>query len=141
MSIWFQAITPEQVEENSFSGLTETLGIRITDITEDGLFGKMPVTTKHLQPHGILHGGATIALGETLASIAAFLTLDPVLQRCVGQHVEANHIRPASSGWVYGHAKLRHRGRRQQLWDIEITNDEQKLISIQRIGMAIIKVN
>ena len=139
MSIWFQEIDADFTDKIPLKGLTNTLEISFTKIEGDSLYGKMPVTEKHLQPYGLLHGGATIALGETLASVAAYLTLDPEVNRCVGQNIEANHLRPVSTGTVYGCATLKHKGRRQQVWDVEITDDHEKLISIQRITMAVIK--
>ncbi len=141
MSIWFKETAPELIDSQSHKGLTKTLEIRVTELADNSLSGKMPVTDKHLQPFGILHGGATIALGETLASLASWLTLDPDKQYCVGQHVEANHLRPVSTGWVTGTATIRHKGRRQQLWDVEIRDDQQRLVSLQRVGMAILDIS
>jgi 1,4-dihydroxy-2-naphthoyl-CoA hydrolase len=139
MSIWFHEIDTNFSQHIPLEGLTKTLDISFTKIVGDSLYGKMPVTKNHLQPYGLLHGGATIALGETLASVAAWLTLDPKKYRCVGQNVEANHLRPVSKGQVYGCASIKHKSRRQQVWDVEISDDEDRLISIQRITMAIIK--
>ncbi len=139
MAIWFNKISSQDIARIPLKGLTSTLSISFTKIDDNCLYAKMPVSEAHLQPYGILHGGATIALGETLASVASYLTLDPEQFRCVGQNIEANHLRPAASGHVYGCATLKHKGRRQQVWDVEIVDDEQRLISIQRITMAVIK--
>ncbi len=138
MSIWFNAVDIDQVNAFSNKGLTHTLAIHIDEITDHQLKGSMPVTEAVLQPMGLLHGGATISLGETLASIAAYLTIDPQKYACVGQHIDANHIKSATNGVVSGTASLVHKGRRSQLWDVEICNENNEIISLIRIGMAII---
>lgn len=110
----------ENLNDRINHGLNRILGIKIVEIKQKQLKGAMSVTKKHLQPFGLLHGGATISLGETLASVAAYLTIDPDIYTCVGQHVDANHIKSVIAGDVFGIARLAHKGRRSQLWDVEI---------------------
>lgn len=139
MSIWFNSIDIHQLNKFSNKGLSHTLGIHIVDITDRQIKGSMAVTGDVLQPMGLLHGGATIALGETLASVGAYLTIDPEKFTCVGQHIDANHIKSARDGVVSGIATLVHKGRRSQLWDVEISNENDEIISLIRVGMAIIR--
>ncbi len=139
MSIWFNPIDIQQINHFSDKGLSHTLAIHIDAITDHQLMGSMPVSEAVLQPMGLLHGGATIALGETLASIGSYLTLDTDKYACVGQHLDANHIKSARDGHIHGTASLLHKGRRSQLWDVEICNDQSEIISVIRVGMAIIR--
>ncbi|MCL4141060.1 UNVERIFIED_CONTAM: hypothetical protein GTU68_019997 [Idotea baltica] len=99
---------------------------------------EMPVDERTVQPMGILHGGASVALAESLASIGALLWIDPATQVAVGQEINANHIRPVSSGKVFGTAKPIHSGRGSQVWTIEIKNAEGKLISVSRCTISIV---
>lgn len=118
--------------------LTEHLGIQFTEVGDDYLIAKMPVDHRTRQPLGLLHGGASVALAETLGSVAATLTLDLSKQHAVGLEINANHIRSAREGYVYGKTTPIHVGRKTQVWEIRISNEEEKLISICRITMAII---
>lgn len=117
--------------------LVEHLGILITEIGEDWLKGTMPVDQRTQQPLGLLHGGASVALAETLGSIAATITLDIEKQYAVGLEINANHVRSAKNGFVTGVAKAVHMGRKTQVWEIKISNDQEKLVCISRITMAI----
>lgn len=117
--------------------LVEHLGILITEIGEDWLKGTMPVDQRTQQPLGLLHGGASVALAETLGSIAATITLDIDKQYAVGLEINANHVRSAKNGFVTGVAKAVHMGRKTQVWEIKISNDQEKLVCISRITMAI----
>ena len=115
------------------------LGIEITEIGQDYLIGRMPVDYRTHQPFGILHGGASVVLAETLGSMAAYLCLDPEkAQQAVGLDINANHIRPVASGWVYGKATPIHIGKSTHVWEIKITNEEDKLVCISRLTMAIL---
>jgi len=117
------------------------LDIIITECTDDSLTATMPVVDKTRQPFGILHGGASVVLAETVGSIAANLVVDANKFRCVGQEINANHIRPTSSGLVTATAKPIHLGRGSQVWDIRIMNEQNKLACISRLTMAVIKSN
>jgi 1,4-dihydroxy-2-naphthoyl-CoA hydrolase len=117
------------------------LGIEFLEIGEDYVTARMPVDHRTQQPFGILHGGASVALAESLGSVASFLTLsDPMTQRAVGLEINANHIRGVSSGWVYAKATPLHIGRTTHVWDIKITSEEGKLVCVVRFTVAIIGV-
>ena len=118
--------------------MMETLGIRMTAVGEDWLQGTMPVDHRTHQPYGLLHGGASVVLAETLGSTAAMLTLDPEKQMTVGLDINANHIRGMRSGIVTGTAKALHIGRTTQVWEIRIEDEHDALVCISRITMAII---
>ncbi len=118
--------------------MMETLGIRITAIGDDWLQGTMPVDHRTHQPYGLLHGGASVVLAETLGSTAAMLTLDPARELAVGLDINANHIRGVRSGIVTGTSKMLHIGRTTQVWEIRIESEEGALVCISRITMAVI---
>lgn len=109
--------------------LMETLEIEYTDVGEDFLTARMPVTKKVFQPDGILHGGATVALAESVASAASYIFLDARNFAVRGIEISANHVRSASEGSVWARASLLHKGRTTQLWEIRVTNDAGQLIS------------
>ena len=98
----------------------------------------MPVDSRTVQPYGILHGGASAALAETLGSIAGMLVLDSEKEYCVGMEINANHIRSVRGGYVYGTAKPIHVGRKTQVWEIRIEDEEGKLVCISRLTLAVI---
>ncbi|MEO7067218.1 MAG: hotdog fold thioesterase [Rhodanobacter sp.] len=138
MSIWQQDTDLERINGWSANTMMETLGIRMTAIGDDWLQGTMPVDHRTHQPYGLLHGGASVVLAETLGSTAAMLTLDPEKQLTVGLDINANHIRGVRSGIVTGTAKALHVGRSTQVWEIRIENEEGALVCISRITMAVI---
>ncbi|WP_332919098.1 hotdog fold thioesterase [Persicobacter psychrovividus] len=118
--------------------LMETFGIQYTEIGEDFLRGSMPVGPKVLQPMGLLHGGAAVAFAESLGSMAAYLCVDFNKQHCVGLDINANHIRGVREGMVFGTAKAIHIGRTTQVWEIKITDEQERLVSIHRLTVAVI---
>lgn len=118
--------------------LVEHLGIEITELGKDFLIGKMPVDHRTHQPLGMLHGGASVVLAETLGSIAATMTVDPDKQYCVGLDINANHIKSVRNGFVYGKTTPIHVGKKTQVWEIRITNEEDQLVCISRITMAVL---
>jgi len=119
--------------------MVETLGISVTDFGDDYLKGTMPVSAQTCQPMRILHGGASVAFAESLASIAANWSLNDE-QAALGQEINANHLRPALEGEIVtGTTHLVHAGARSQIWTIDISNEQSQLICISRITMAIIK--
>ncbi len=138
MSIWKQPTDLERVNGWSANTMMETLGIRISAIGDDWLAGTMPVDHRTHQPYGLLHGGASVVLAETLGSTAAMLTLDPEKELAVGLDINANHIRGVRGGTVTGTAKALHLGRTTQVWEIRIENEEGALVCISRITMAVI---
>jgi 1,4-dihydroxy-2-naphthoyl-CoA hydrolase len=118
----------------------KTLGIEFTSFAKDELTATMPVDHRTIQPFGILHGGASVALAETLASIGAWLNLDDENLSAVGLDINANHIRPVPEGnHVKATAKPIHRGSQTQVWEVRITTDAGKLVCISRCTLAIIK--
>jgi len=121
--------------------MSEYLGIEITDVDKDTLTGRMPVDHRTKQPLGLLHGGASVVLAETLGSIAANASVDTDLYYCVGLEINANHIRSVREGFVYGTAKALHVGRKTQVWEVRITNQEQQLVCISRLTVAVIDKN
>ena len=121
--------------------LADALGIEITALTDEYLEGRMPVDGRTHQPMGLLHGGASVALAETLGSIGAATKVDPTKQACVGLEINANHLRGVRDGWVRGRATPVHVGRSTQVWEIRITHEETGvLVCISRITMAVIDV-
>jgi 1,4-dihydroxy-2-naphthoyl-CoA hydrolase len=117
--------------------LVEQLGIMITEVGEDFIKGTMPVDHRTRQPLGLLHGGASVALAETLGSIGATITLNPKEQYAVGLDINANHIRAVKAGVVTGIAKPLHLGRKTQVWEIKISNEANQLVCISRLTMAV----
>jgi len=114
------------------------IGIEFTSIGPDHLSAKMPVDARTMQPFGLLHGGASVALAETLGSLAAYLTLEPGYH-AVGLEINANHIKGVRGGWVIGTARPIHTGRSTQVWQIEIVDEAGDLVCYSRITMAIIQ--
>ena len=139
MALWFQPYTLENVQERGVNTMVEHLGIQITELGDDFLCGTMPVDHRTVQPMGILHGGASAALAETLGSLAANLVVDPTKFYCVGLDINANHTRAAKTGFVKGLAKPLHLGSSTQVWSIEIKDAEGKLVCISRLTMAVLR--
>jgi 1,4-dihydroxy-2-naphthoyl-CoA hydrolase len=137
--IWRTEATPQQLQESARRTLAEHLGILVTEIGPDYLRATMPVSAHTHQPQGILHGGASVALAETVGSLAANLCVDREKYVCVGQEINANHLRPASSGVVTGTARPFHVGGRSQVWGIEIRDENGKLVCVSRLTMAVVE--
>ena len=138
MSLWKQSTDLARINAWSANTMMETLGIRITAIGDDWLQGTMPVDHRTHQPYGLLHGGASVVLAETLGSTAAMLTLDPEKELAVGLDINANHVRGVRSGIVTGTARMLHLGRTTQVWEIRIEKEEGALVCISRITMAVV---
>jgi 1,4-dihydroxy-2-naphthoyl-CoA hydrolase len=137
MSIWRNLKTLQEL--NAPAGTLNThLDIKISEIGADFLRGTMPVDARTLQPYGLLHGGASVALAETLGSIAASMCVDPGYI-VVGQDINANHVRSARSGLVTGTTRPVHIGGRTHVWTIDIVDDAGKLVCISRLTVAVIK--
>ena len=132
-------IALEQIQQWNKNTIGDHLGIEYLEIGADYLTARMPVDHRTHQPFGILHGGASVVLAETLGSLSSFLLLpDTAKQQAVGLDINANHIRAVKSGWVYGKSAPIHIGRTTHVWEIKITNEEGKLVCISRLTMAII---
>jgi 1,4-dihydroxy-2-naphthoyl-CoA hydrolase len=136
MTLWKTQITLDQLKERSKNTLAEHLGIEYLEIGDDYLKAKMPVDHRTKQPAGLLHGGASVALAETLGSIAAALCINREKKRIVGLEINANHIRPVTDGWVTGVTKPIHVGNTTQVWEIKIYNEQDKLICVSRLTVA-----
>jgi 1,4-dihydroxy-2-naphthoyl-CoA hydrolase len=141
MSIWFQPTTIEQVNA-LFAGvrdISQHLDLRLTEIGDDYLRGTLPVDERTRQPFGLLHGGASVVLAETLGSVASNLVVDTSKFHAVGQEISANHLRSVRSGRVTGTARPVYLGGRSQVWDIQIHDETGKLTCVSRLTMAVIR--
>ena len=138
MTIWHAPTTVEELNSGCRNTMVEHTGIEFLEIGDDYVKGRMPIDHRTVQPAGILHGGASLVLAETLGSVAAFLCEDPDSRHCVGLEINANHVRSAHSGYVYGVARPVHLGGSTQVWEIRISDEQDQLICISRITMAVL---
>lgn len=137
--IWRVDVTLESIRNKLVDTMTQHLGVELTEIGDDYLVGTMPVDSRTCQPMRILHGGASVVLAESLGSWAANAVVDNTRFACVGQEINANHLRPVPVGRsVTGITKPIHIGGRSHVWGIEIFNDRQQLCCISRLTMAVI---
>jgi len=139
MAIWQVPFTLEQLHERSLGTMSDLLGIRFAGFGDDWITATMPVDHRTKQPMGILHGGASVVLAETLGSLAANLCIDPLRYGCVGQEINANHLRPVSAGIVTATARPIHLGKRSHVWQIEIRDERERLACISRLTMAVVE--
>jgi 1,4-dihydroxy-2-naphthoyl-CoA hydrolase len=138
LAIWKQSTDLDRVNAWNSNTLVEHLGMRVTEIGEDFVRGTMPVDTRTRQPFGLLHGGASVALAESLGSLGANLVLEEEREIAVGLDINANHVRAATSGVVTGTARPLHLGRSTQVWEIRIEDEQEQLICISRLTMAVV---
>lgn len=136
--IWKTAITLNDLNNRSLNTAASHLGIVFSEIGDDFLAATMPVSNHTMQPLGLLHGGISVALAETVGSSAANYCIDQEKHYCVGLDINANHMKPAKTGIVTAVAKPLHLGRSTQVWEIKIVNDNQMLVCISRLTMAVI---
>lgn len=139
MSIWFFKATPEYINTANEKTIVKLIGIEVLEIGDDFIRAKMPVDERTHQPFGILHGGASVVLAETLGSMGANFAVDSSKYYCVGLDINANHISSVRSGWVEGVASPLHIGRSTQVWEIRITDEANKLVCISRLTMSVLK--
>ena len=139
MAIWFGKPTIEDTRASHMGLLASHLGIEFTEFGADFLRGTMPVEPRVHQPMGYLHGGASLVLAETLGNVAANYVVDYKRQRCLGQEINANHLRPVSDGIVIGTARPLHLGARSQVWSIEIRDPKERLVCISRLTVAVVE--
>ena len=137
MSIWQKPISLEIMNSLSPDTAVGTLGIEFTEIGDDFLRARVPVDKRTVQPFGLLHGGVSVVLAETLGSMGAYYA-SPEGHRGVGLDINANHLRAAVSGWVTGTARPVHRGKTTQVWQIDMVNDAGELTCVSRITMAML---
>jgi 1,4-dihydroxy-2-naphthoyl-CoA hydrolase len=138
VAIWKVTPSLDQLNAMRSNTMIGTLDIQVTEIGDDFVRGTMPVDARTHQPYGLLHGGASVALAETLGSIASMLCSDPKTERAVGLDINANHIRAVTSGRVTGTARPLHVGRTTQVWEIRIEDEVGKLVCISRLTTAIV---
>ena len=140
MAIWFDpAITVPQLQFFVPNTMGGHLGMEFTEIGENFLKARMPVDDRTRQPYGLLHGGASVALAETLGSVASAHVIDMKRYYCVGLEINANHLRPVKEGYVYGTATPLHLGKTTHVWDIRIHDEKEKLVCVSRLTVAILQ--
>lgn len=138
--IWFKKeFSLQKLQFMSARTMGEHIGIVFTEIGDDYLKATMPVDQRTRQPYGLLHGGASVALAETLGSVASSLVIDTSVFICVGIEINANHIRSARQGLVTGIATPLHLGSSTHVWDIKIHDERERLVCISRLTVAILK--
>lgn len=139
-AIWFDpAFSLAHLDGLGANTMGEHLGIEWTEVGPDYIKARMPVDHRTKQPYGLLHGGASVALAETLGSVGAAMTVDPARYIAVGMEINANHVRSAREGYVTGTARPIHKGGTTQVWEIRIEDGKGKLICISRLTVAILK--
>jgi 1,4-dihydroxy-2-naphthoyl-CoA hydrolase len=138
MKIWRIEISLELVNARCQNTMVDHLGIEFIEIGDDYLAARMPVDVRTQQPLGIMHGGASCVLAETVGSTAANFCVDQSQFYCVGLDINTNHIRSMREGYVIGTARPYHLGKSTQVWSIEIVNEQQKLVSVNRLTMAVL---
>lgn len=138
MKIWKTDMNLDALSKRSKNTMMEYLGIEIIEVGDDFLVGRMPVDHRTIQPLGIMHGGASCVLAESVGSTAGNCCVDQSQFYCVGLEINTNHIRSIREGFVIGTAKPFHLGRTTQVWSIEIINEQKKLISVNRLTMSVL---
>ncbi len=138
MAIWHQSVRIEDLQKRGKGTLVDHIGIEFLEIGDDYIRARMPVDERTVQPFGLLHGGASVSLAETLGSVAANICVDNSKKKCLGMEINANHVSPASSGFVYGIVTPLHIGKNSHVWEIRITDEKQKLVCISRITLAVL---
>lgn len=137
--IWFnKSIQPQDLQPLSKNTIAEQIGIEFTEVGPDFLKGRMPVDHRTHQPYGLLHGGASCVLAETLGSVASALVIDQSKFICVGLEINANHVRGVRAGFVTGTASAIHIGASTHVWDIRIQDENGKLVCISRLTVAVL---
>ena len=138
MAFFLAPPTLQELNAWSVNTLSQQLGIQFTAVGEDHLEAKMPVDHRTHQPFGLLHGGASVALAETMGSVGAMCCVDRTKQYCVGLEINANHIKGVRDGFVKGIARPVHIGKKTHVWEIRITDETESLVCISRITMAVL---
>jgi 1,4-dihydroxy-2-naphthoyl-CoA hydrolase len=138
MAIWKKPVTLDQFNALNRDTMMQAIGIVFTEVGDDFLRATMPVDARTHQPYGLLHGGASVALAETLGSAAGMMLVDPAREIVVGIEINANHLRGVKSGNVTGTARAVHIGRSTQVWEIRIEDEGQRLVCISRLTLAVV---
>ena len=129
----------EKMSKLNLNTMATSIGLELTDIGNDYVCGKIPVDSRTIQPFGFLHGGASVALAETIGSLAGQMQVDPEREIVLGIEINANHIKSVKKGWVYGKASPIKIGKKIQVWEIQITDVEKKMVCISRLTLAVLK--
>jgi len=137
--IWYKEYSLEEINKIFDCYMTKLLEIKAIEITNNSLVCTMPITDNVRQPFGILHGGASVVLAESIGSIASYLVINPEKHLAVGLDINANHIRPGKTGTLTAYCTPIHIGRTTHVWDIKMYNDKKSLVCISRLTVAIIK--
>ena len=140
MRIWKKSMSVEEITAGNKDTAASHLGIEFLEVGDDFIRGRVPVDAQTRQPFGLLHGGVSVTLAETLGSVAAQLCCGEGLL-AVGLDINANHLRGVMHGWVTGTARPVHIGRKTHVWQMDLTNDEGQLTCVSRITMAIVEAN
>lgn len=138
MKIWQSKATTDDLNKSSRGTLSEHLGIIFTQIGDNFLEATMPVSATNKQPYGLLHGGASCVLAETIGSVAANMVLDNQKEVAVGQSIEANHLRPVTNGLVTANVRPIHIGKSSHVWEIRISDEKEKLICHSKLTIRVI---
>jgi len=142
MAIWFnKELSLAYLGQLEKGTMGEFLGIEWVEIGDDFIKARMPVDHRTKQPYGLLHGGASCVLAETIGSVASAMAIDHDTYYCVGSEINANHVRSARQGFVTGIAKPLHLGASTHVWDIKIYDENEKLVCVSRLTVAVIKRN
>ncbi|MEC7840066.1 MAG: hotdog fold thioesterase [Chlamydiota bacterium] len=139
--MWEASVTIEEINTFNKGTMVEHLGIEFTEISENSLTATMPVDHRTLQPYGIMHGGASAALAETVGSIASNFCVDQNTHYCVGLDINTSHLKMAKNGFVTGVAKPIHIGRTTHVWEVRIYDEAKALISQSRLTMMVLRKN
>ncbi len=139
MSLWHNPPSLEQINRSHDNTAVSQMGIEFTEVGDDYLVARMPVDARTRQPAGLLHGGATMLLAETLASCAAWQTIDRTKTDAVGLEINANHLRASREGWVTARVTPIHTGRSTQIWEVRVADEKDRLVSIARVTISLIQ--
>jgi len=139
MKIWRTDFSLDDLNRSSRGTMMEHLAIEYTEMGDDYLKARMPVDNRTKQPAGLLHGGASVALAESLGSVGSYLCVDPQQYECVGLEINANHLRAVREGFVEGTVRPIRLGRRIQVWEITIHDQQKRLVCVSRLTMAVIE--
>ena len=138
MAIWVTRATPQMLDDVRKKSLSAHLGIEFLEVGDDFIKARMPVDHRTVTPFGVLHGGASAAFAETLGGAAANLCVDRERKLCVGLEINANHVRSVKDGFVYGTSRPIHLGNSTQVWEIQIQDQEGRLVCISRLTIAVV---
>lgn len=139
MEIWFNKPDLDRLNHPPIQHMGTWLEIAFTQVEDEALYAKMPVNEKTRQPMGILHGGASVVLAETIGSVASYFVINPATHVAVGMEINANHLRPVRAGFVHAVCRPIHLGKSSHVWDIRLTDDQDKAICISRLTVAIVE--